>query len=241
MKGSYHYIITPCDIDADGRATLTALCHYVLAAAGEDADRNGFGVEALNVENHTWVLSRMALEISRMPAAGDSLTVRTWVSEVGRVMTTRNMVVIDAGGQQIAAAVTQWAIIDVTRRTAVDIRTLLDYRDVATDELSPIGQPRRLAAFVPERDMSYMVTEGDIDFNSHMNSLRYIDLMVSMLADRNMEEVRRFDIAFLHEALLGQSLSVRCCEGMGEANEALFEIAVDGGETICRAALSFYL
>ena len=55
----------------------------------------------------------MAVEIDRLPAEYERYTVGTWVGEIGRLMTTRNFIVTDAGGQRIAAASTLWAMIDV--------------------------------------------------------------------------------------------------------------------------------
>ena len=59
-KREYTYRIEPRDVDFMKRATLMSLADYILHTAGEDADRNGFGVRDLNLHNASWVLTRMA-------------------------------------------------------------------------------------------------------------------------------------------------------------------------------------
>lgn len=238
MKGCYDYKIDSRDVDFSGRATLTAMCHYVLEAAGEDADLNGFGVGDLNCDNCSWVLSRIALEMNDRPAECEAFTVRTWVNEVSRVMTTRNMIITGADGSRIGAAVTQWAIIDLDKRAAVDIRAHVDYEGVVTNEPSPIEKPRRLTAVDPEQSTLHKVVYSDIDFNRHMNSLRYLGLMMDMLPTRYVEHQRhvRLDLAFIHEALYGQMLSV----GYRQDGDSLFEISAKGGEPLCRGAFSWF-
>lgn len=234
-KGCYDYVADSRDVDYRGCATPTAMIHYILEAAGQDADLNGFGVRDLNCDNCTWVLSRMAVEFFRWPGSGDAFTVRTWVNEVNRVMTTRNMAVTGADGTPLAAAVTQWAIIDVDRRAAVDIRAHVDYEGKVADEPSPIAKPARIDAFEPRETSLHRVAYSDIDFNRHMNSLKYIGLMADMVPIGHYEtkRVSRVDIHFIHEALYGQRLAVGCDQRGGES---LFEITDEGGQPLCRAA-----
>ena len=74
MKGCYEYTIDARDLDYRGRATPSAMIHYILDTAGQDADLNGFGVRDLNVDNCSWVLTRMCVEFHAWPTAGDRFT-----------------------------------------------------------------------------------------------------------------------------------------------------------------------
>ena len=60
-KRTYNCRIEPRDVDFMRRASLMALVDYLLHPAGEDADRNGFGVRDLNLNNASWVLTRLAV------------------------------------------------------------------------------------------------------------------------------------------------------------------------------------
>ena len=80
-KSCYDYRVEPQDVDFTLRATIPALGSAILNTAGIDAHGKGFGVDALNAGNHSWVLSRMALEFDRMPGQYTDYTVATWINE----------------------------------------------------------------------------------------------------------------------------------------------------------------
>ena len=61
-KSHYNYRVEPQDVDFTLRATIPSLGGSILNTAGIDAHGKGFGVDALNADNHSWVLSRMAVE-----------------------------------------------------------------------------------------------------------------------------------------------------------------------------------
>ena len=96
------------EVDFSLRATIPALGSAVLNTAGVDAQRKGFGVDALNRDNFSWVLSRMALEVDARPRQYAEYEITTWVNEYGRVLSTRNFTLCDAGGREFGRAVTQW-------------------------------------------------------------------------------------------------------------------------------------
>ncbi len=63
-KSHYNYRVEPQDVDFTLRATIPSLGSAILNTAGIDAHGKGFGVDALNADNHSWVLSRMAVELT---------------------------------------------------------------------------------------------------------------------------------------------------------------------------------
>ena len=66
-KSLYRYRIEPQEVDFTLHATIPALGAAILNTAGTDAHGKGFGIDALNADNHSWVLSRMAVEIDARP------------------------------------------------------------------------------------------------------------------------------------------------------------------------------
>ena len=76
---------------------------------------------ALNADNHSWVLSRMAVEFDCQPGQYTDYTIATWINESGRVLSTRNFTLTDAAGNEFGRAVTQWAMIDLKSRSALDL------------------------------------------------------------------------------------------------------------------------
>ena len=99
-KSVYTYRVEPQEVDFTLCATVSALGSAVLNTAGLDAHRKGFGVDALNRQNHSWVLSRMAFELDRRPGQYTDYRIATWISDYGRVLSTRNFTLADAAGER---------------------------------------------------------------------------------------------------------------------------------------------
>ncbi len=246
MAGTYRYRIEPRDIDASLRVRLYTMGDLILQAANDDADMLGFGVKDLNAGigsagvEASWVLSRMAVEMHRLPARHEEMDVYTWVSDYGRLMTTRNMTVADEAGIGIGAAVTQWAMIDLSTRRPLDLSSLSSKSTSLVDREPPIEKPRKVPA-VGDNDIArrpYTVVYSDIDFNGHVNSMKYLEWMANTLPPEVLTGLSgfRFDINYIHEARLGEALTV--CLGVYQEGAHLFDIKNADGVSICRASLS---
>ncbi len=235
-KSHYKYCVEPQQVDFTLRATIPALGASILNVAGVDAHGKGFGVDALNEENHSWVLSRMAIEIDSRPAQYSDYTVATWISDYGRVLSTRNFTLTDAAGREFGRAVSQWAMIDLKSRSAVDLSWVGDkHSDAVVDAPSPAERPRKIRSVTPTESRTHTVAYSDIDFNRHMNTMRYIEIMLDMLPLELLTSERpmRMDIHFLKECRFGETLTIGCER---QESGALFEIANSEGTAAVRAS-----
>lgn len=180
-KTGYTYYADPQQVDFTLRMTVPALANEVLNTAGVDAQRKGFGIDKLNKENRSWVLSRMAIEIDDRPEQYSSYEIVTWVNEYNRMLSTRNFTLHDAAGREFGRAVTQWCIIDLGARKAIDLNTVIGTcADSIVDAPSPIEKPRKVTGIVPQHIAEHRVVYSDIDFNRHVNTMRYINMMFDM-------------------------------------------------------------
>lgn len=238
-KSVYRYRVEPQEVDFTLRATIPALGGVILNTAGIDAHGKGFGVDALNEENHSWVLSRIAFEFDRRLEQYAEYTVATWISDYGRVLSTRNFTLADSSGAEFGRAVSQWAMIDLATRSAVDLSWVGDaHADAVVDIPPPAEKPRKIRAVVPAQHHEHRVAYSDIDFNRHVNTMRYIEMMLDMLPlDRLTAEAPvRMDVHFLKECRYGQTLSVGA---EIHDSDALFEISNDEGGVAVRAAIGW--
>ncbi len=239
MAGTYSYRIEPRDVDSTLRVRIYTMGDYVLRAANDDADMLGFGVRDLNVSNSSWVLSRLAIELERIPSRHERIDVYTWVSDYGRLMTTRNMTLSDEEGCGIGAAVTQWAMIDLDTRRPLDLSALSDKRTSLVDREPPIEKPRKIGPFECALERPHRVVYSDIDFNGHVNSMKYLEWMADTMPAELLEKAAglRFDINYIHEAKLGQALAV-CYAETGDIHR--FDIRNGEGLSICKAEIKLY-
>lgn len=235
---TYRYRIEPQQVDFTLRATIPALGEAILNTAGTDAHDKGFGVDALNAGNRSWVLSRMAVEFDSLPAEYADYEIATWISDYGRVLSTRNFTLRElASGREFGRAVTQWAMIDLDSRAAVDLSGVGRAHDDAVVALPPpAAPPRKIRSVEPVLRREHRVVYSDIDFNRHVNTMRYIGMMLDMLPLEMLTQPApvRLDLHFLRECRYGETLSVGC-----ELHDdgALFEIANGEGAAAVRASV----
>lgn len=240
-KSLYPFRVEPQEVDFTLCATLPSLGSAILNVAGIDAHGKGFGIDVLHADNHSWVLSRMALEIDSRPQQYTDYTIATWINEYGRVLSTRNFTLTDATGCEFGRAVTQWAMLDLVNRTAVDLSHVGDaHADALVPVPSPAEKPRKIRAVAPTLRTEHRVVYSDIDFNRHVNTMRYIEMMCDMLPLELLTApgAVRMDLHFLHESRYGQTLTVGC-ELREAEREALFEIATDDGTAAVRACIAW--
>lgn len=233
---TYPFRVEPQNVDFTLRASATSIINYMLNVAGVDASNKGFGVEALQNQSFTWVLSRLAVEIMRQPAQHASIEIATWVNEFNRLSSTRNFRVSE-GDELVAAGVSQWCMLNMESRQVVDMSLLRDtYERAMVAEPSPIASPQRLRPIEPTVTMSRPVAYSDIDFNRHVNTLRYIELMFDAFPIELIEHNNgmRIDINFIAEARYGETLVAGYST---EGNVWQFEIKTDSDKVLCRSKI----
>ena len=238
-KTAYPFRVEPQEVDFSLRITLVALGGNILNIAGIDAHTKGFGVDALNKDNFSWVLSRIAFEFDYRPEEYVKYEIATWISDYGRMLSTRNFELTDQTGVCSGRVVSQWCMLDLSKRTAVDLRAVAEsHNDAIVECPSPAEKPRKVPAPDAEPVLTHKVAYSDIDFNRHVNTMRYIEMMIDMLpVELLMQETPvRFDIHFLRECRYGQTLSVGY-EQRGRT--ALFEIRSDEGTPAVRASIEW--
>jgi medium-chain acyl-[acyl-carrier-protein] hydrolase len=181
----------------------------------------------------------MAVELDWQPTQYTDYTVATWISDYGRVLSTRNFTLTDAAGREFGRAVTQWAMIDLQSRSAIDLSWVGDaHADAIVDAAPPTDKPRKIRDVDPVQTVMHKVVYSDIDFNRHVNTMRYIEMMIDMLpvGMLTQEAPVRLDIHFLKECRFGQTLTVGCEQ---RERSALFEISGDGAAAAVRASIEW--
>lgn len=235
---SYNYRVEPQDVDFTLRASVSSIINYILNVAGLDAHNKGFGVDVLQGHSFTWVLSRLAVEVKRQPKQYDDVEVETWVNEFNRLTTTRNFR-LSCNSEVLALGVSQWCMLNLDTRQAVDMTVMKDvYERAMVDEPSPMDPPVRLRNVQPTATYSRPVVYSDIDFNRHVNTLRYVDLIFDTLPLELIEKNNglRIDINFTAEARYGETLSIG---SVVDGDVWMFEISANDSRTLCRAKIEF--
>ncbi len=220
----------------------------IINSAWGAAESIGCSVESLNERGLSWVLLRFRVELERTPEADEKLMIDTYISDWNRITTHRNFIIKDSQGVQIGVAISQWCIIDLESRRAVDLTRYANNYAQHIDSRGALLQLSRKIPTLPDEecDASYthLAVEHDIDFNRHVNTIRYIEMMIAMLPYAQISSRGRMvaDLQFAHETRLGELLKIKK-KGLinnidTEATspyQSLFEITAPDGTSAVRA------
>jgi acyl-ACP thioesterase len=240
--GTYKFVAEPFHVDFTGRLTMGVLGNHLLNAAGFHASERGFGIARLNEEDHTWVLSRLAIELDEMPYQYEPFSIDTWVENVYRLFTDRNFAIINKDGKTLGYARSVWAMISTVTRKPADLMALHDgcIAGYICDRECPIEKPSRIKVRSTEPVATMVAKYSDIDINGHFNSVRYIEHILDIFPLEMFREkrVRRFEIAYMAESYFGEQLSFFMDKEEG-ADSYDVEVRKASGEAVCRSKVTF--
>ena len=241
-KKRYSYKIEAQHIDFRKKVSLTSLTNFILLTSGKNADENGFGIMDLLANNYTWVLSRLVIEMDRIPTEDDTISIQTWVEDVGTAFTTRSFKIYDAQDKIIGHASSSWAVMDMKTRRGVPLSALPSINNYIENETTPICEPQRIPA--TEDDISniansFTVRYSKIDVNNHANSLFYVQWISDCfsLDHYRAHKIRRFEINFLKELTIDDKGKVYRQET--SPGDYYFSIITRDKGTACRARILF--
>ena len=241
QKAIYNFNAAPEKVDFTLHATIEALCADILNVAGADAKKNGISADVLMQQNRSWVLSRLSVELDRQPEQYEEYDVATWVNpHTSRFISTRNFEILNKQGVIYGRALSQWCVIDFVRRMPVVLEEVEGLFDPGyyCDEPSPCEAPRKVRGIEPTVIRKHEVRYSDIDFNRHVNTMRYIRMMLNTLPIEYLTDNRpmRLDIHFAKECHLGETLTIGYEQ---RENTSLFEIRNGEDAIACTAAIEW--
>ena len=222
------------------------LGNHLLNAADFHSNDRGFGMNHLNPIKKTWVLSRLAIEMSEMPLAYTRFHVETWVESAMRFFTNRNFCIYsdETDGKKVYGyGRSVWAMIDTETRQPVDLLAVNDgdiQRYVEKEKECPIAKSSRVrmtdeAQFVRSIDTFY----NDVDINGHINSIKYIEHVLDLWSINWYREhrIRRIEVSYVAEAHAGDRLSFY--REQTAENDYCVRVCKDDNVETCRCLVSF--
>lgn len=240
---SHKVFVEPFHVDFTGRIFMGVLGNHLLNAAGNHSSRRGWGIGALNETRHTWVLSRLSVEMTEMPRQNEHIEIRTWVESVMKLFTNRNFSIHRADGTVLGYARSVWAMIDMETRRPCDLLSLYDgdilnYVVSEEENVCPIEGHGRFRFREPELVRSLETRYSDIDINRHVNSIKYMEHILDLFSREELERgLRRFEIAYKAESRMGDTLSFYVQRGEGDETDV--EVRRGGDDVVCQARVIF--
>ncbi len=257
MKQEYpeSHFLSAGEVNAEGEMSLPILASKIIDIATAHANSLGIGNPDMPDTDMGWVLSRLTVEMERWPRADETYSITTWIEEWNRHFSLRCFCIADAGGSTLGYARTVWMVMNTRTRENAGLSRLNLAPEMVSARECPIDRQAKHRTIVEAGNMenaprnSLTATEEtgcyrfrycDIDFYRHVNTVRYIDLLLNRfpLERYDRDFIKRVELNFLHEAKYGTE--VRILTSKSEENPELFNMAlVSDDKTLLFARLLF--
>jgi acyl-ACP thioesterase len=230
------------EANRDGLLKLRALADYFQEAAAHHADNLGVGLNALGEAGMLWVLSRMGIEISRLPEVDEEVVLETWPRRGNSpLFAMREFVLRDSGGGILVRATSAWLLLDGAAFRPRRVSMLPVVLPENQKQAFLYRQLEEVADFQGEACFLDQIRESRIDVNRHLNNAEYFSWLEDCAAENGLSigRLHRVFINFVHELRLGETVEIgaRLNAGSGALNVA--GIRMPDGRKIFKAALDF--
>ncbi|WP_293893201.1 acyl-ACP thioesterase domain-containing protein [Flavobacterium sp.] len=194
----------------NGYLKYTDLCNILQLTAAVHAELGGISFSDMQLHHQAWVLSRMRVEIKRLPKWRDIITVKTWINSLENSRSIRCLELY-IGNEKIAGCETFWAVFNTqTRRPenlALPHEHFVKYPDDKATEIQFSKIDTTIdKSFVTEKTI-YL---SDLDIVNHANSVKYLEWCLDyvepkLLLNKGLES---FEMNYLKEVSHNETISI---------------------------------
>lgn len=201
--------ISDIHLDCFGRVKPSVLLYFAQEAAGHHCNALALDWDTLAKKNLFWAVTRHRVQISRLPRAGETITVETWPMPTTRVAFPRSTIGYDSNGQEVFRSISLWVLMDTQTRamilpgkSGVDVPGTLRGFELAA--------PGSIFPKVLQNHTCRQVSYTELDRNGHMNNTRYMDWIDDLLpsAFHETHPVKEFTVCYLSEARESQKIDM---------------------------------
>jgi acyl-ACP thioesterase len=194
----------------NGYLKYTDLCNILQLTAGLHAELGGISFSDMQVHHQAWVLSRMRVEIHRLPKWREVITVKTWINSLENSRSIRCLEMY-LGDEKIMGCETFWAVFNTqTRRPenlAMPHEHFKKYPERAT--LHPFGK----IDFQHEMQTvgTHQVKLSDLDIVNHANSVKYLEWCLDRVDFTIIQhqKIASFEMNYLKEVSLQDTVDIK--------------------------------
>ena len=163
-------------VNAARNLRLSSLLHFLQDVATEGADYLGIGPKTTFPMGYLWVISRMEIDVIRMPKYQETIDIYTYPGKTLGFFYPRHFVVYDRKGEIIIRAASVWALINKDTRN-VEMRNKFPSL-IGESHDGELPRPARLAALKDDPILEKRtVRYSDVDLNGHLNNIKYVEMI----------------------------------------------------------------
>ena len=226
------FYLSAAECNAQQEMSLPLLTQKIIDVATEHANHLGIGNPDMPDPDMGWVLSRLTVEMASYPHENTDYTITTWVEDWNRHFSRRAFSISDAEGKILGYARSIWMVLNTSGRSNAGLSGLNFNPVWISDRECPIPMQEKHIRIEPDESSPvYRFKYCDIDFYRHVNTVRYINLLLNQFDMQTFDEniVNRLELSFLHEASYG--MEVRIMKQISPTNPLLFRLYLESADS----------
>lgn len=199
-----------CHCDLGGAWRPGSILESMQETAGTHSAIYGLDHETMERMGVAWVISRVKVEMQRMPHVGETVLIETYPTPARHMFFPRSHIFRDQNGEIIGRANSLWVLMDIESRRLTKNQTVTETVPDNPDLEVAAGMPATVRALDAAPVCDTLIPKyTDIDINRHVNNTKYVDwacnaLGLDILSDKL---VTAFDINYDAEILPGCMLN----------------------------------
>lgn len=210
----------------NGYLKYTDLCNMLQLTAAAHSEIGGISFQDMQVFDQAWVLSRMRVEIDRLPKSGDTVTVKTWINSLENSRSVR-AVEMYLNGNKIIGSETFWAVFNTKKRRPEGLALPFQHFELYPDNKATVtGFSKINLNYQRETIFEKTVFLSDLDIVNHVNNVKYLEWCLDFVAPNLIlkQKLKSFEMNFLKELSLMDQVLIH--ENISET-ETIFSITKD--------------
>lgn len=206
MKYTAKITLFNSNFDQNNNLSAKAILNIFQDVASIHSEEIGVGYEAMLQKNLYWVLSRIKIDILKMPKPNQIVIVETWPHEKGRIDFDRDLKILSEDGETLIIGTSKWCVINTENRS-LQRTDNVNYDGVCIEDKN--YEERFGKIVIPETTKQHKfvhtVQFSDLDHNHHMNNTNYANLALNATDSKTFSH---FEINFLNECKLDDKIDV---------------------------------
>lgn len=228
---SRSYYLSAAECNAQQEMSIPQLVQKLIDVATEHANHLGIGNPDMPSPDMGWVLSRLTIEMTSYPRENTDYCIYTWVEAWNRHFSRRAFAITDPEGNVYGYARSIWMVLNTKDRTNAGLSNLDFKPEWISDRECPIPMQEKHVRIEPDgHEPIYRFKYCDIDFYRHVNTVRYIVLLLNQFSMQAYDDniVSRLELSFLHEASYGAE--IRIMKQKVDADRSLYRLYLESAD-----------
>jgi acyl-ACP thioesterase len=194
----------------NGLLKYTELCNLLQITAGNHADLGGISYLDMQAHNQAWVMSKMRLEIDKLPKWGDKIIIKTWIKSLENSRSVRSMEVY-LNNEKIIACESYWAVLNTQTRKSDTLALNHAHFEIFNINATNQSTVKIDIEVKAEEIGTHKVVLSDLDIVNHVNNVKYMEWCLDFENPKRLlkQELKAIDINFMRELNLGDEALIK--------------------------------